>query len=189
MTCIVAVAHEGSLIVGADTQVTGEDWKQATLCEKVFVSKVCGGTQFALGLSGQPRVLQILRYCIAWDDVPGVHAPGDVMAWVVSVLIPTMREALAAHGGPGIDGEPQSFDGNLVLGIHGHLFEIHRGWQVIEPRSPFTVIGQDQVALGVLVAHEKLGLPLSESAVRCALEAAEERSNGVGGPFMFWTVN
>ena len=78
--------------------------------------------------------------------------------------------------------------GSFILGYRGRSFTIENDFQIGECVCNFSSVGCGQdVALGAMYATQDIKLSPKER-IKLALNAAEEFSLGVRGPFIFETL-
>lgn len=141
--------------------------------------KVVHAGPYLLGVSGSARVANLVQHCL---DVP---APtGNIHGYMVTTFIDALRNVLKDGGVATKTSEQEWMCGSwMLVGIHGHLFEIASDYQVHEPLDPYAAIGSGyDPCLGVLYATPKA--PPSRR-LRLAMEAAERYNAGVRAPFTY----
>jgi hypothetical protein len=173
MTCVVGMAREGRVYIGADSAgLSG--WHLTVRAD----AKVFEAHGFLYGFSVSFRLGQILRYSFTPPD----YAGGDLMAYMVSKYIPAVRSVVSAE----ISSKAQQeAPGDFLVGFRGRLFEVCSDFQVGEPVNGAASVGCGrEPALGALAAVRRLSPELGPAlALRLALETAEGLSGGVRGPF------
>lgn len=179
MTCIVAIAHEGTVIMGGDSAaVDDHDFSMGTCAEpKVWMS---GNVVF--GACGSFRVSQLLRWRMS---VPHPDPDVDILSYVVGPLVDAMRVVLAEGGALTTwdsDSTEELTASGLLLGIAGRVFEVYSDFGVGELAEPYGSVGcGSMLALGALAATEGLRVR-PRRRIELALGAAERHSAGVRGP-------
>lgn len=172
MTCIVGlVAEDGTVWMGGDSAgVAGWDLV-VRADQKVFTCD-----RFAFGFTTSFRMGQLLRYALT---IPERHADEDLYGWLTTTFVDAVRECLSA-GGFSKKKDGVETGGTFLVGYAGRLFTVEDNFQVGESVHGFTAVGcGESFALGYLWDRE--GKP--EALVRGALEAAEQFSAAVRGPF------
>lgn len=179
MTCIVGLAHEGVLYMGADS-VAVSGWDVTTQRQP----KIFRTGDFLIGVSGYPRLRQILQYRFT----PPVHTPDrDDLHYMSVDFVDAMREASKDAGYARKDSEQERVDSFTLVGYRERFYVVEMNYQVVDFASPYAVIGSgESYALGALYATQNAGFDPLER-VRLALRAAEEYSATVRGPFMYLT--
>ncbi len=172
MTCIVGVAHEGVVIIGADSAgVSGTDLV-VRRDKKVFRNG-----ELVMGFTTSFRMGQLLQYMLT---PPEFVEDEDPFVYVVKRLIPAIRSTLKEGGWMTVENDNEK-GGSFLLGVRGRLFAIHADLQVAEGMSQSDAVGCGElIARGALFATQ--GQPPLDRIVT-ALEAAAEYSAGVRRPF------
>lgn len=177
MTAIVAIADGPVVLMGADSaHVSGWDLTLDT-APKVFMAG-----PFLIGLSGYPRMSQIIRYRFQPPE-PGPGA--DLRAFMCTTFADALREALKDAGWAKKDNERESAEGSTFLAaISGRIFKVWENYQVGERTDGFDACGcGEDYALGALFATE--GMDRSPRwRLNVALAAAASGSAGVRSPFV-----
>lgn len=175
MTCIVGVPVEGGVIIGGDSASVGGMFLELSANEKVFRRG-----PFVMGFCGSFRMGQLLRYKFKTPK----HIKGvEDVEYMTTAFIDAVRVCFAKGGWRKmLDGREEG--GNFLVGYHDLVYEIQEDFQVSMSASGYMSTGCGfEIALGALHATER-----SRSApvqrVRRALEAAEQFSAGVRGPFV-----
>lgn len=172
MTCIVALIDDSKIWMGGDSAGVGGYDLQVRKDEKVFRNG-----DFLMGFTTSFRMGQLLRYAL---KPPKCHPDTDVYEFMVTDFIDTVRQCLKDGGYAKKENEVEE-GGTFLVGVAGRLFVVDEDYQVGEMRVPFAAVGCGRAyALGSMKATE--GQPAKER-IRQALEAAEEFSAGVRGPF------
>jgi len=104
------------------------------------------------------------------------------MPYMVRRFIPAVRE-LMKNGGYQENRSGQEIGGTFLVGYRGNLYEVGDDYQVARVIQPYHACGCGRdFALGSLHATEQFELPAKERIIM-ALQAAEEFSAGVRGPY------
>jgi ATP-dependent protease HslVU (ClpYQ) peptidase subunit len=178
VTCIVAVEHEGAVWMGGDSAAVKHDSMQMMLMRepKVFVN---GPVIF--GISGSPRMGQILRYVLA---VPSQPDDKSDAAWMATDFANAVRSAFSSAGWMRVK-EGAEEGGFFLAGYRGKLYLVEDDFVALELRRGYEAIGTGgPYALGAL--HAMRGLPGAmcvDVQIARALDAAESLNAGVRGPF------
>lgn len=172
MTCVVGLAHEGRVYIGADSQAT--DGRLQSIARKD--PKVFQRDGLVFGFTSSYRMGQILRYRL---DVPRRYTDESIEEYMHTRFIDAARRALKDGGYCTVSNNVET-GGAFLLGIEGRLFHIEADFQIGEPELPFDACGcGDMIALGAMtVLPPSLG---PEERIRCAIQAAATHSAGVGG--------
>lgn len=173
MTAIVGVAHEGRVVIGADSAgVSG--WDLVTRRDP----KVFSNGPFIMGFTSSFRMGQLLQYAL----IPPLHPDDmDPFAYMATLFVDAVRGCLKAGGYAKLENGVET-GGHFLVGYRGRLFEIDSDFQVGEQMDGYAAIGS-----GISVAHGALfataDLPPAVRVQR-ALAAAERHNIGVRGPFV-----
>lgn len=172
MTCIVGSIDNGTIYMGGDSAgVAGYSIQRRADC-KVFVSG-----DFIMGFTSSFRMGQILQYSFT---PPIMKENQDLFAYMATDFADGIRDCLKAGGYARINSNEES-GGTFLVGYKGRLFTIEDDFQISEQLENYAAVGCGQdIALGSMFSTK--GQPI-EQRIRTALEAAEEYSAGVRGPF------
>jgi hypothetical protein len=173
VTCIVGVAHEGTVWIGGDSAgVAGYD---LTVRSDVKVFRV---GPYVLGFTDSFRMGQLLHYTL---DAP-TPPERDLERFMSTRFINAVRDCLT-DGGFATNNAGQEAGGSFLVGARGRLFEVCSDYQVGEAREGYNALGCGaNIALGALHLSGRQQMA-PRNRVRLALEAAERHSAGVRGPF------
>lgn len=173
MTCIVGIAHEGKVYLGGDSAGVG-GWESTERADK----KVFVNGDFVMGFTSSFRMGQILQYAFTPEKR---HPDTDVMAYMVTVFVDGVRNALKAGGYASANNNESG--GTFLVGYAGRLFRIDSDYQVAESICGYDAVGcGDSHAKGALFAVPNL--PVGER-MEMALKAAAHHSAGVRAPFNY----
>lgn len=174
MTCIVGIAHEGRVIIGADSAgVSGLD-KRIRCDRKAFTNGelVFGGTTSF-------RMLQLLQFSLS---PPPITEGQEPYAYAVRALVPAVRQCMKDGGWAKIDGSREE-GGTFLVGFRGHLFTVYNDYQVAEEIGGVAAVGcGESYALGAMHA---LADKSPQERLQAGLDAAVHFSAGVAAPFHF----
>lgn len=173
MTCIVGIVEGDKVLIGGDS-ISAAGWSLMDRADK----KVFRNGPFVFGFTTSYRMGQLLQYAF---NPPKRHVEQDVMAFMVTDFIATVRACLKDGGYAKKDSEVES-GGTFLVGYEGRLFKVSDDYQVGETTDGYTACGcGESFALGALYATE--GEPAADR-INIALLAAEKNSGGVRGPFL-----
>jgi len=172
MTCIVGSIDGESVYMGADSAGVGGYYIQRQANSKVFING-----DFIMGFTSSFRMGQILQYSFS---PPAMKENQDLFAYMATDFIDGVRDCLKSGGYASINNNEET-GGTFLVGYKGRLFTIFDDFQVSEQLENYAAVGCGQdIALGSMYSTK--GQPI-EDRIRIALEAAEEYSAGVRGPF------
>jgi ATP-dependent protease HslVU (ClpYQ) peptidase subunit len=174
MTCIVGIAYDGEVFMGADSAgVNGYD-RMLRGDPKLYRNG-----EFIIGFTSSFRMGQLL----GMKFEPPVMAPQtDVFRYMVTEFVESARSCLSSGGFAKKDNNVES-GGDFLVGVRGRLFRIESDFQVAERLDGFDAIGCGAFyALGSLAETADLK---PADRISHALSAAARFSVGVNSPFQF----
>lgn len=128
MTCIVGIEYNGKVLIGGDVQGTSPNHKIVHTQPKVFFKK-----DIIIGYTTSYRFGQILE-----NNLLDPVAPEDdeeVYRWLVTVLVPNIRETLDKNKYP--EG------GTCLIGVRGQLWSLQSDYSVLR-----SVLGYESIGSG-----------------------------------------
>lgn len=173
MTCIVGLAQDGDVWIGADS-AAGDGWQvRSTLVPKVFVRG-----PFIIGYTVSFRMGQLLQFHL---DVPPQDGESSDLEYMVCRFIAAVRACLKEGGYTTIKDSKEGGVGFLV-GYRGHIYCVGDEFQITEASDGFDACGcGEKYALG---AMDALGYAEPGERVLLALETAARFSGAVCEPFV-----
>ena len=182
MTCIVGLIENGVVYVGGDSAACDDSSLQIIKESKVFKRR-----DFIFGISGNPRMYDILKYNF---EIPDRIESFDVLDYMYIDFIPELKKCLSENGILIKQDEVVSSDSWIMVGYGGRLFVIESHFHVSESILNYNALGSGMdAALGCLYGLENLMrgewiLNLNpEDKVLLALKASEQFNCNVRGPF------
>lgn len=172
MTCIIAVAHEGKVYMGADSISSNGYNRHITALRKVFRVG-----EFLIGYTSSFRMGQILQYHL---EVRQQQDGETDERYMVVAFIEAVRACLKEKGYTTVSNNTEE-GGVFLVGYRGRVYRVDDDFQVNHYSSDVAVCGAgEDYALGVMMA-----LPdwKPEDRVRRALEISAELSALVSPPF------
>lgn len=179
MTCIVGVAKDGKVYVGADS--CGSDGYSKHVHNKPKVFTV---GDFIIGYTSSFRMGQILEH--QWTP-PARDEGNSDYDYLVKQVVPSIMSLF----------EDQSFakkekgeieGGTFIIGYKGKCYYIQDDFAVLEPKDGFHSVGSGtKWALGSLYSTK--GDDDVEKRINLAIEAAEHYSCTVQGPVVIKSIN
>lgn len=190
MTCIVGIAHEGKVILGADSAGTG-GWDQRIRRDR----KVFKNGELIFGFTSSFRMGQLLEFALS---PPPILEGQEPYAYAVKALVPAVRQCFK-DGGWSSTKDGREEGGFFLVGFRGHLFTIQSDFQVAEDIDGFAAVGcGDAYAMGAMDVATKQwqagatswaitanSTDVMRGVLTAGLEAAAKFSAGVAGPFHF----
>ena len=132
MTCIAAaIDNDGTVYMGAD-KVGVDDYRVHALASP----KVLNNNGFLIGAAGSMRVVQIAHYVFQPPE-----PTGNMLAFMVTKFVATLRACMKEHGGEINGEEGESMNGTLLVARAGRLFQVDSTYAVIETAEPYNAIG------------------------------------------------
>jgi 20S proteasome alpha/beta subunit len=174
MTCIVGTVKNGVVWLGGDRAATSHNLDRTIIKEpKVFVKDGVG-----FGVCGLPKVMDAIQHAIEFPQ----QSQGSSKSYLVSQLIPAIRDGLKKLECTEEHNGQQYFHGALLIGYKGNLYELEANFQLIESANGFGAVGSGaEAALGSL--RETKGMKDPKKRLLRALEVSAENNAGVAPPF------
>lgn len=176
MTCIVGIAHEGRVYIGADSAAV-DGWK----IQQTAWSKIVRRPPFLFAVTGSFRSLQLLKHFL---EVRAQEPNEDDEHYLVTGLSEAIRICFKEHGLSNAESNAEKQENFAALfGFHGGLYTIEgaESFQIVHLTCPYDANGSGQwFALGSL--HSTEGLP-PQIRIEKALSAAAHFNIAVCGPF------
>lgn len=181
MTCIVGLVSGADVWIGADSLGVGSC---GTYPRHEDVAKLFRREGMLLAFSGEPRVGQIIEHVMTVPEHPDGQS---VMAYLVSRLVPAMREALIASGWDVAFDPKSETSWSIILGYRSGLYQISYDFQVERLARDYLAAG-----CGREWAHGSLhttslvpivGVIDPRMRLNLALQAASEHDIHVAPPF------
>jgi len=181
MTCIVGLFKDNRIWVGGDSAASTDYLIQQRSDEKVFINNNC-----IIGISGSPRMGQLLRYSFI---PPKLHIEDNIMNYMVNDFINSIRNTFKNAGFSEKINEVESLGNSyFIVGIKNKLFTIFSDYQIAEHALPFASIGSGQeYALGSLFSTINLETS-SENKIKIALDAASTFNPFVRSPYTILSI-
>ena len=184
-TCIVALAHEGTVWIGGDSlSIDVSKSEQAILTNpKVFKKTDTEGTVWLFGFSGTYRFGQLLQYNF---ELPSFNVQANPLQFMVSTFVPALQQCLRKAGFEQKE-KDRVIGGNALIGVQGRIFNVGIQYSVVEYNMPYNAIGCGApYAIGSLFSTQTLN---PYKRIELALQAAEAFSIGVQRPFVILDSN
>lgn len=181
MTCIAALVHEGKVYIGGDSAGVGDYTISTRADEKVFKNG-----EMIFGFTTSFRMGQLLRFKLRLP----YHKPEmDTYEYMVTEFVDAVRECLG-KGGFASSNNGKERGGTFLVGYRGELFFIDSDYQVGKPAIGFDAVGcGEDIARGSLYSTEHMSMVNDpDLRIRIALDAAQEFSAGVRGPFVILSI-
>lgn len=175
MTCIIGLAHEGEVYIGADS-MSASGWNQ----RQTKLRKVFQVGQFLIGYTTSFRMGQILQYHL---EVRQQQDGESNERYMVVAFAEAVRVCLKDKGYARIDSNTES-GGDFLVGYKGEVYHVSSDFQVNYYADGLAAVGcGEQYALGAMRALEtRIKNPAQR--IEESLKIVEYFSNGVTGPFI-----
>ncbi|QIG65802.1 proteosome component protein [Ochrobactrum phage vB_OspM_OC] len=176
MTCVAGIVEDGVVYLLADSAgVAGIDIQRRKDPKVFAVGEVIFG--FAGSFRGGQAIKNHLNLRAMYEDE-------DVEEYVNTEVIESMRGVLKGIGSSQNEAGQDRMSAQFLIGVRGRLFLSDMDFQIGELYQNFDSIGcGGDYAIGSLHATAQSNLD-PETRLKMALEAAEEYSGGVRGPFV-----
>lgn len=181
MTAIVGIVDSkgGKLWMGGDSQSSNSSLSAWNLKQ----TKVLRVDDFLLGLTGSPRVFQVIQYKLNLEDDPRKDAHEFMCVDFADRMRSILNDSGAKQQKDNVDEVPGW--SAVMVGFRGRLFVVHSDFQVAERAEPYESIGcAEDLALGSLWETAKNPKLTPRKRITTALECAENFSCGVRRPFV-----
>jgi len=183
MTCIVGLIENGIVYMGGDSAACDDSSLNIIKGLKVFKKD-----EFLFGISGNPRMSDILRYNF---EIPVImDKDQDILEYMHQYFIPELKECLSGNGVLIKQNEVVSSDSWVMIGYQGRLFVLQSHFHLSESLLNYDALGSGMdAALGCLYGLEdlmnsewivKMG---PEEKLILALQASERFNCNVRRPF------
>ena len=174
MTCIVGLVENNKVYIGGDSAGVAGLSLMKRADEKVFKKD-----EFIFGFTSSFRMGQLIRYKL---QIPKIEQDQDIDDYIHTKFLDAVIGCFRSNNFASVENN-EILGGCFLFGFKGKLYSIESDFQVGKPLSNFHAVGcGNHIALGCLY-----GLRFSNKQpidkVKIALEAAEEFSAGVRGPF------
>lgn len=164
MTTIVGIQGDGWSVMAADSQITDE----STIIISPQTPKIIKFNDMLIGLRGDARPGDIIAY--NWTP-PKIS--GDVQAWVVGKMIPSMIKAFDEFG---YDWKDKEADFSFLISVKGQIFDIGADMSISRSDKGIYAVGSGKdIALGYMYAHNSI-VNNNESSKIVAYGAVEAAS-------------
>jgi ATP-dependent protease HslVU (ClpYQ) peptidase subunit len=178
MTCIVGLVENGIVYIGGDSAATDDSSIQTIKGSKVF--KI---GEFLFGVSGNPRMSDVLRYIF---NIPiPTYDEQDALEYMHQCFIPDLKECLSDHGVLIRQDEIVSSDAWVLIGYQGRLFILESSFHISESALDYNAVGCGMdVALGCMYGLMDQNPEISASGkINIALRASAQFNCHVRKPF------
>jgi ATP-dependent protease HslVU (ClpYQ) peptidase subunit len=184
MTCIVAIAQNGTVYMGSDHAASDDKsgWVMSRKEPKCF--KV---GQYGIAFTDSFRMGQILQYSWTPPKYTPTKTNSGLDKFMRTKFIDSVKVAFKDHGFGDIGGTDEDTGGIFIVGIEGRIFVVDEDFHVGENVVNYMAEGSGGMfALGALHATKNQKNP--KMRLKLALEAASEFSMSVAPPFTYIQV-
>jgi len=184
MTCIVAIAQNGTVYMGSDHAASDDKsgWIIARKEPKCF--KV---GQYGVAFTDSFRMGQILQYNWTPPKYTPTKTNSGLDKFMRTKFIDSVKDAFRTHGYGSIIPGQEDEGGVFLIGVEGRLFTIDEDFHVGEAVVNYMAEGSGAFfAMGSLYTTKNQKNP--KIRIKTALEAAAEFSMSVAPPFTYIQV-
>lgn len=179
MTCIAGLVHKGKIYIGGDSAGVDSSYSLSVRADR----KVFRNGDMIFGICGSFRMGNLLQHRLV---VPNYDSQVDPHKYMVNDFVDAVRHCFHVGGYLLKEDNLESTDGDFLCGVGGRLFGIYGDLQVGETLDDYAAVGcGGPIAEGSLYSTK--GKPPGVR-IQTALEAAENHSGGVRGPFHIVSV-
>lgn len=181
MTCIVAIAQNGTVYMGSDHAASDDKsgWilsRKEPKCFKVG--------QYGVAFTDSFRMGQILQYSWSPPKYTPTKTNSGLDKFMRTKFIDSVKVAFKDNGYGDIGGSDEDTGGVFIVGVCGRIFTIDEDFHVGENIVNYMAEGSGGMfALGALHATKNQKNP--KVRLKLALEAASEFSMSVAPPFTY----
>lgn len=175
MTCIVGLVENNKIYIGGDSAGVAGYYLIKRADEKVFKKG-----EFVFGFTSSFRMGQLIRYKLS---IPKVEEGQDIDDYLYTKFIDSVIKCFKDNQYAQIK-ENEIFGGCFLFGFRGNLYTVESDFQIGKPMNNFAAVGCGQdIALGCMYGLQNNKSMKPKDKITLALEAAENNSAGVRGPF------
>jgi len=180
MTCIIGYVENKKIYIGGDSAGVAGDSLQIRADEKVFKKE-----EFIFGFTSSFRMGQLIRYKL---EIPKRKEKQNIDDYLYVDFLDAVIKCFKDNY-YGKEKDTERFGGTFLFGYRGNLYQVEGDFQIGKSTYNFDAVGCGfELALGCLygICNNKKLNP-KEKIIK-ALEAAQEFSAGVRGPFHIISV-
>jgi ATP-dependent protease HslVU (ClpYQ) peptidase subunit len=185
MTCIVAIAQNGTVYMGSDHAASDDKtgWivsRKEPKCFKVG--------QYGIAFTDSFRMGQILQYSWTPPKYTPTKTNSGLDKFMRTKFIDSVKQAFKDNGYGSIGSSSEEDTGGIfIIGVEGRLFTMDEDFHVGEAVVNYMAEGSGgQIALGALHATKNQKNP--KLRLKAALEAATEFNMSVAAPYTYIQV-
>ena len=185
MTCIVAIAQNGTVYMGSDHAASDDKtgWilsRKEPKCFKVG--------QYGIAFTDSFRMGQILQYSWTPPKYTPTKTNSGLDKFMRTKFIESVKDAFRAHGFGSVSQAGAEDEGGIfIVGVEGRIFTVDEDFHVGENIVNYMAEGSGgTIALGALYATKNQKNP--KMRLKVALEAASEFNMAVAPPFTYIQV-
>ena len=173
MTTIVAIQYPNKVVMGADSQTTGES---GTIYRHESVKKIVANGKFLIAGSGDASPSDICQYVWEAPTPRGVEW-NDLYKFMITKAMPSLKQCFKDADYKSDSDSSFSF----LFAIGGEVFDVSEDFSVLKKQNGIYGIGSgSNVAIGAIQQG---------ATIERALEIAAENDAYTSGPFDFVTQN
>lgn len=174
MTTIAAICKDGTVILGADSQVTDVD----RINNSLIMEKITKNNGYLIAGSGDSTPCDILQH-IFKPPVPTAVERKNLYKFMITKFVPAMRETLEDNGWKPVAGDDSGF--SMLIAYDGEIFDIGDDFSVLVNDTGIYGVGNgSKYAIGAL----SVGASMEK-----ALQVAADNDIYTSGPFQIVKQN
>jgi ATP-dependent protease HslVU (ClpYQ) peptidase subunit len=171
MTTIVAIQYPNKVVMGADSQTTGES---GTIYRHESVRKIVANGKFLIAGAGDASPSDICQYVWEAPTPRGVEW-NDLYRFMITKAMPSLKQCFKDADYKSDADSSFSF----LFAIGGEVFDVSEDFSVLKKENGIYGIGSgSNVAIGAIQQG---------ATIESALEIAEQNDAYTSGPFDFVT--
>ena len=167
--------------MGADKMATNDNRVILIQDPKIFYINVNDSPEFLVGVSGNLRVLNIIKYN---NQIMNCQLTDDPYFNIINILIPYIQETLKNHNSfMEYEDEQANSDSHFLIGHKGKIFIVSSNYCITETYENFGVIGcGEEIAIGALEVLTRTE-PYHTNIIDVTLKIVSKHIFGVSNTF------
>jgi len=176
MTCIIGYKQDDKVWVGADSCASTDNYRFSARTKKLIRKD-----NMLIGSAGSYRQINLIKHELV---IPPHPKNMSTDRYINILLVNALRSCFAKAGFSKIESNQEEFDGSLLVGYRGRLFELCTDFQILENYKPYAAVGSaTELSLGALhVLNTTKDLTPRQKLYR-VFRAASTHDNRVKPPF------
>lgn len=175
MTTIVAIQYPNKVVIGADSQTTGEN---GTIYRHDEVSKIVENGKFLIAGAGDAGPSDLVQYVWQPPTPRGIEW-NNLYKFMITKAMPSLKQCFKNNDYKLDLNNNSESSFSFIFAIGGELFDVSEDFSVLKKDSGIYGIGSgSNVAIGAIEQG---------ATIERALEIAAENDAFTSGPFVFAT--